>query len=53
MPHLFIRNFSEDIRRKAKAEAALEGVTLREFVEKALEFYFKKKPKTQTDEKGR
>lgn len=39
----YIINFPDDLHRKAKAEAALAGITLKGFIIKALEEYLKKK----------
>ena len=38
-----IKEFPEDLHRKAKAEAALEGIPLRVLIIKAIEEYLKKK----------
>ena len=38
-----LRNIPDELHRKAKSEAALEGITLRELVLKAIEEYLKKK----------
>ena len=37
-----IRNFPEELHRKAKAAAALEGITLRELILKAVAEYVEK-----------
>ncbi|MDH3559020.1 MAG: toxin-antitoxin system HicB family antitoxin [Deltaproteobacteria bacterium] len=36
---IIIKNFPEDLHRKAKAKAALEGITLKALVIKLLETY--------------
>ena len=38
-----LRDFPEDLHRKAKAKAALEGITLKDLIIKALTEYLKKK----------
>ena len=38
-----IKDFPEDLHRKAKAEAALEGISLKALIIKAMEEYLKKK----------
>ncbi len=38
-----IKDFPEDLHRKAKSEAALEGISLKAFIIKALEEYLKTK----------
>jgi predicted HicB family RNase H-like nuclease len=43
MATMNLRDVPDDLHRKAKAEAAMEGVTLKELVIKALEEYLKKK----------
>lgn len=43
MATVFIRDFPEDLHRTAKSEAALEGITLKALIIKALEEYLKKK----------
>ena len=43
MAILNIKNFPDDLHRKAKAEAALEGISLKALIIKALEEYLKKK----------
>ena len=43
MATLFLRDFPEDLHRKAKAEAALQGISLKEFTIRALTEYLKKK----------
>ena len=43
MADMNLRNVPEDLHRKAKAEAALEGLSLKALVIKALEEYLKKK----------
>ncbi len=43
MTVLNIRNMPDDIMRKAKSEAALQGVTLKEFVIAAMEAALQKK----------
>jgi len=40
--HLFIRNFPEDLKKRAKVEAALQGTSMKAVIEKALEEYLKK-----------
>jgi predicted HicB family RNase H-like nuclease len=36
---VIIKNFPEDLHRKAKAKAALEGITLKALIIKLLETY--------------
>ncbi|NIQ91274.1 MAG: toxin-antitoxin system HicB family antitoxin [Deltaproteobacteria bacterium] len=36
---MIIKNFPEDLHRKAKAKAALEGITLKALIIKLLETY--------------
>ena len=36
---IIIKNFPEDLHRKAKAKAALEGITLKALIIKLLERY--------------
>jgi len=36
---IIIKNFPEDLHRKAKAKAALEGITLKALIIKLLETY--------------
>ena len=43
MATINLRDIPEDLHRKAKAAAALEGITLKELVIKAIEEYLKKK----------
>ena len=38
-----IKDFPEDLHRKAKAEAALEGISMKALIIKAMEEYLKKK----------
>ena len=38
-----IRNFPEDLQHRAKVQAVIERITLKELVIKALEEYLKKK----------
>ena len=38
---IIIKNFPEDSHRKAKAKAALEGITLKALIIKLLETYLK------------
>ena len=45
MATIYLRDFPEDLHRKAKSEAALEGISLKAFIIKALEEYLKKKQK--------
>jgi predicted HicB family RNase H-like nuclease len=40
---IYLRDFPEPLHRKAKSEAALEGISLKAFIIKALEEYLKKK----------
>ena len=40
-----IKDFPDDLHRKAKSEAALEGISLKALIIKALEEYLKKKKK--------
>ena len=43
MATVYIRNFPEDLRRKAKSEAALMGISMKEVIIRALTEYLKKK----------
>lgn len=43
MAFLTIKDFPDDLHRKAKAEAALEGISLKALIIKAIEEYLKKK----------
>ena len=43
MANINIREVPDDLHRRAKAEAAMEGITLKDFILKALEEYLKKK----------
>jgi len=52
MADLYIRNFPEELRRLAKSEAALQGVTLREIVAEALRAYLMKQGDKRTKKKG-
>ena len=45
MTTLNIKNFPEDLHRKAKAEAALMGISMREFIIRAITEYIKKSKK--------
>jgi predicted HicB family RNase H-like nuclease len=40
---LTIKDFPDELHRKAKSEAALEGISLKALIIKALEEYLKKK----------
>ena len=40
-----LRDFPEELQRRAKAAAAMQGITLKQLVVKALEEYLKKKKK--------
>jgi hypothetical protein len=40
-----IKDFPDDLHRRAKSEAALEGISLKALIIKALEEYLKKKKK--------
>lgn len=43
-----LRNIPDKLHRQIKAEAALQGMTLRDFVVKVLEEYLKKAKKKRT-----
>ena len=43
MAILNIKDFPEDLHRKAKAEAALMGISMKELIIRALREYLKKK----------
>ena len=43
MATVYLRDFPEDLHRKAKSEAALEGISLKALIIKAMEEYLKKK----------
>jgi len=40
-----IKDFPDDLHRRAKSEAALEGISLKAIIIKALEEYLRKKKK--------
>jgi len=42
MAFLNIKDFPDDLHRRAKAEAALMGISLKEFIIRAITEYFKK-----------
>lgn len=42
MSDINLRDFPKDLHREAKAKAALEGITLKELIIKAIEAYLKK-----------
>jgi predicted HicB family RNase H-like nuclease len=43
LAYINIRDLPDDLHRKAKSEAALEGISLKALIIKALEEYLKKK----------
>ena len=43
MATIYVREFPEDLHKKAKLQAVMEEVSLRELIIKAVEFYLKKK----------
>ena len=43
MATVYVREFPEDLRKKAKMQALEEDMTLRELIIKAVELYLKKK----------
>ena len=43
MTTVYLRDFPDDLHRKAKSEAALEGISMKAFIIKALEEYLKNK----------
>ena len=43
MATIFLRDFPEDLRRNAKAQAALMDISLKELIIRALTEYLKKK----------
>ena len=45
MATVYLRDFPEDLHRKAKSEAALEGISLKALIIKAMEEYLKKQKK--------
>ncbi|PQP33139.1 3-hydroxyacyl-CoA dehydrogenase [Desulfobacteraceae bacterium SEEP-SAG10] len=45
MAFLNIKDFPDDLHRKAKAEAALMGISLKELIIRAITEYIKKKKK--------
>jgi hypothetical protein len=49
---LYIRNFPKELRQLAKAEAALQDVTLREIMVEALTAYLKAQDKKRAKKKG-
>lgn len=52
MADLYIKNFPKELRQLAKAEAALQGVTLREIVAEALTAYLKVQEKKRAKKRG-
>ena len=50
MATVYLRDFPEDLHRKTKAEAALEGISLKALIIKALEEYLKKKKNQKVDD---
>jgi hypothetical protein len=53
MADLYIKNFPKELRQLAKAEAALQDVTLREVVAEALTAYLKVQEKKRAKKRGR
>lgn len=51
MADLYIRNFPKELRQLAKAEAALQDVTMREIVVKALTAYLKQQEQKRAKKK--
>lgn len=45
MATVYLRDFPEDLHRKAKSEAALMGITMKEFIIRAMTEYLKNKKK--------
>ena len=43
MATVYLRDFPEEIKRKAKAEAALMGISMKEIIIRALNEYLKNK----------
>ena len=43
MATVYLRDFPEDIKRKAKAEAALMGISMKEIIIRAINEYLKNK----------
>jgi len=43
MSNINLRDFPEDLHRQAKAKAALEGISLKELIIRALTEYLKKR----------
>ena len=43
MANINLRDFPDQLHREAKAKAALEGITLKDLIIKAVEAYLKKK----------
>ena len=43
MATVYLRDFPQDLHRKAKSEAALMGISLKELIIRALTEYIKKK----------
>ena len=39
---LNVKNFSDDLHYRAKVQAAIEGISLKELIEKSIEAYLKK-----------
>jgi len=52
MKALFIRDFPDDLHHKAKVQAALERISLKELISKALRDYLRKAgvPEMQSDQ---
>jgi len=42
MATIYLRDFPEELQRKVKSEAALKGISMKEFVIRALKAYLKK-----------
>ena len=45
MPGILLRDFPDDFHRKAKAQEALMGISLKEFISRAVAEYVKKAEK--------
>lgn len=45
MGDYLLRDIPQEVHRQAKAQAALEGISLRELILKAIKEYLKPKPK--------
>ena len=52
MVSINVREFPDDLHRKVKAQAALEGIPLKELVVKALTEYLQKAERSKKSKRG-